>query len=59
MDPKRAEAILRCTAASLEGFANELSVADSIRPAPTPAIQHVIVSIRQCRLALLQLLERS
>lgn len=58
MKPERSEAIIRAVIASLQIFADELEVAESIRPIPTPAVQHVIVSIRQCRMSLEQLLQR-
>lgn len=59
MTPERTEAILRGVIASLGVFIEELEVIDAVRPVPTPAVQHLLASMRQSKLSLEQLIGRS
>ncbi len=58
MTPEKADAIIRGAIASIGVWIDDLEVAEAIRPVPTPAIQHVILSMKQARLAMEQLLKR-
>jgi hypothetical protein len=58
MTPERSEAIIRSIIASIGIWIEELEIAESIRPVPTPAVQHVIATMRQARVSLQQMIER-
>lgn len=58
MTPERAEAVLRAVSASIGIWIDELEIAEAIRPVPTPAVQHVIATMRQARVSLQQIIER-
>ncbi len=58
MTPEKAEEALRALALSLRNFIEEIELIESVRPVPTPAVQHLLCSMKQTRLSLIQLIER-
>jgi hypothetical protein len=58
MTPEKAEAVLRALSASFQGFIEELETIDAMRPAPTPAVQHLLCAMKQTKVSLDQLIGR-
>lgn len=58
MTPERADAVLRAVIASITLWADELELIESVRPVPTPAVQHLLATMRQTKVSLEQLLKR-
>lgn len=59
MTPERADEILRGVVASLQRFIEELEVIDAMRKKPTPAVQHLLSSMRQSKASLEHLIARN
>lgn len=58
MTPEKTEEMLRALAASLQGFIEEIELIESVRPVPTPAVQHLLCAMKQTKVSLEQLIKR-
>lgn len=58
MTPERAEAIMLGIVATMQLWCDELELIESMRPIPTPAVQHLIAQIQQSKMSLEQLMGR-